>query len=267
MDIIQRNFLRLLRCGAFGQREPMEPMSAWKWNRLFQISQMHGVTPWVYDGIMACHDDFFLNIRPTLLQQWQEAAEAADTGSIGTIEEQELTNPLLDHTLQKLKEQEKDSPTLGLLLNIVRIARYILTQGVSMRHLVELGIYMRTTKDSIDYGRLTQWIKKLRMGRITRLEASLLIYYFAFSPEEIAFSQTTVNKDTIRIAEDILNTSNEQVAEWYFTQGKNVFVGTNNSDAMMWHVRHSAKYMSYYPSEAVTNFMSNFAHSLSHIEE
>jgi hypothetical protein len=63
-----------------------------------------------------------------------------------------------------------------------------------------------------------------------------------------------------------LNTSSEQAADWYFTQGKNVFVGTN-SGAMMWHVRHSAKYMGYYPSEAFTNFFANFAHSLSHIEE
>ena len=30
MDIIQRNFLRLLKCGAFEQREQIEPMSAWK---------------------------------------------------------------------------------------------------------------------------------------------------------------------------------------------------------------------------------------------
>lgn len=59
MDIIQRNFLRLLKCGAFEQREQIEPMSAWKWNRLFQLSQMHDVTPWCFDGIKMCGDDFF----------------------------------------------------------------------------------------------------------------------------------------------------------------------------------------------------------------
>jgi hypothetical protein len=35
----------------------------------------------------------------------------------------------------------------------------------------------------------------------------------------------------------------------------------------MWHVKQSARYMRYYPAEAVTNFISNFAHSLAHIEE
>ena len=104
------------------------------------------------------------------------------------------------------------------------------------------------------------------MEKITRLEAALLIHLFGIQPEEIPFTKTTISKKTIKIAEDILNTSSEQAADWYFTQGKNVFVGTN-SGAMMWHVRHSAKYMSYYPSEAFTNFFANFAHSLSHIEE
>ena len=142
MDIIQRNFLRLLKCGAFEQREQIEPMSAWKWNRLFQLSQMHDVTPWCFDGIKMCGDDFFLKIRPDQMQLWQEAADNADK-EIPQEEEQYLTNPLLNHKLQQLIGQQHDSPTLQLLLNIIRLARFILTQGINMRHLVELGIYLR----------------------------------------------------------------------------------------------------------------------------
>ncbi len=266
MDIIQRNFLRLLKCGAFGQREQTEPMSAWKWKRLYQLSQMHDVTPWVYDGINASREDFFLKIPEEQMALWKESALQADTVIIKD-EEQRLTNPLLNHKLQNLTKKEGDTPTLELLYNIIRLARFILTQGINMRHLLELGIYLRTTKDQINYEQLSIWIKKLQMTKITRLEAALLILFFDFKEEEIPFTTVKVNKDTIRIADDILNTSSEQVADWYFTQGKNVFVSTTNSGAMMWHVRHSAKYMSYYPSEAVTNFFANFAHSLSHIEE
>ncbi len=267
MDIIHRNFLSLLRCGAFGHQEPIEPMSAWKWNRLYHISQMHGVTPWVYDGIKLCTDDFFLTIRPTLMEQFQKSALEADQILQDDSVEQRLTNPLLNHSLQQLMESEKDSPTLDLLVCFIRIARYILTQGINMKHLTELGIYLHTTRDQIDYEKLTSWIKKLRMGKIVRLEAALLVHFLGFKTEDIHFAKATINKETLRIAEDFLNTSSQQAADWYFTQGKNVFVGTSNSGAMMWHVRHSAKYMSYYPSEAVTNFFANFAHSLSHIEE
>lgn len=265
-DIIQRNFLRLLKCGAFGHREQIEPMSAWKWNRLYQLSQMHDVIPWCMDGIKMCADDFFLKIRPQQMQQWQRASDEADK-VIPQEAEQRLTNPLLNHKLQRIIGEHYDTPTLQLLLNIIRLSRYILTQGVNMRHLVELGIYLRTTKDHIDYELLTTWIKKLHMTKIARLEAELLIHFFDFKSEEIPFTETNVNKSTVSVADDILSTSSEQAAEWYFTQGKNVFVSTTNSGAMMWHVRHSAKYMSYYPSEAFTNFLANFAHSLSHIEE
>lgn len=141
MDIIQRNFLKLLKCGAFGQREQLEPMSAWKWKRLYQLSQMHDVTPWVYEGILTSRDDFFLQIRPELMTQWKESAIEADT-VIVKDEEQKLTNPLLNHKLQQLSQKEGDSPTLELLNNIIRMARFILTQGINMRHLVELGIYL-----------------------------------------------------------------------------------------------------------------------------
>ena len=266
MDIIQRNFLRLLKCGAFGQREQLEPMSAWKWKRLYQFSQMHDVTPWVYEGIKACANDFFLQIHSEQMGQWRESAMVADT-EIVKEEEQRLTNPLLNHKLQQLTEKEGNTPPLELLFNIIRISRFILTQGISLRHLLELGIYLRTTKDQLNYELLAEWIRKLKMGKITQLEAALLIHFFDFKKEEIPFTTVKVSKETIRIANDILNTSSEQAADWYFTQGKNVFVSTNNSGAMMWHVRHSAKYMSYYPSEAITNFFANFAHSLSHIEE
>ena len=266
MDIIQRNFLRLLKCGAFGQKNRIEPMSAWKWNRVYQLSQMHDVTPWVYDGIQAANGDFFLRIPQEQRQLWQQAALEADK-EIPREDIQHLTNPMLNHRLSQMAERAADTPTLELLYNIIRIARYILTQGINMRHLVELGIYLRTTKDSINYQQLSDWIRKLQMGKIVKLEAALLVNFFDFTPEEIPFTEATINKSTIRIAEDIMNTSSEQAAEWYFTQGKNVFVRANNSNAMMWHVHHSAKYMSYYPSEAITNFFANFAHSLSHIEE
>ena len=102
---------------------------------------------------------------------------------------------------------------------------------------------------------------------MARLEGSLLMELFDFTAEEIRFTDAAADKNTTRAVDDIFQLTEKNAADWYFTQGKNVFVRTNNSDAMMWHVRHSAKYMSYYPSEAITNFFANFAHSLSHIEE
>lgn len=263
MDVIQRNFMRLLRSGAFGEHEELEPMSEWKWKRLYQLSLIHGVTPWIADGIQLLSDDFFLQISPTLRQQF----ESDTTERYEDCKQQQLTNPFLNHTLAQLIEEQDGTPTLNLLLNITGIARYILTQGASLRHLIMLGTYLRTTRDPINYHQLKSWIKKLDMERIARLEGSLMIELFHFRPEDIPFTEAESNKQTRNVVQDIFRQTQKNAAEWYFTQGKSVFVRTNDSDAMMWHVKLSAKYMHYYPREAVTNFMANFAHSLSHIEE
>ena len=78
MNIIQRNFFTLLRSGAFGSKGHIEPMSAWKWNRLYQLSLMHGVTAIVYDGISNHDDDFFMQMPNWQLANWQRATEETE---------------------------------------------------------------------------------------------------------------------------------------------------------------------------------------------
>lgn len=264
MDIIQRNFLRLLRLGAFGEHEYMEPMTEWKWHRLFEISQIHGVTPWIADGLHKAEDDFFVQISTELRQQFYDDATSRTEGR----EPQSLTNPLLNRKLQKLTEEAgPDDPTFNLLLDLLAIARNILTQGISLRQFIILGIRQRTKPDNILYDVLAKWISDLRLEQMVQLEGALLIELFHFQADEIPFCEARTGKHTQRVVRDIFRLTLQNAADWYFTQGKSVFVRTSDSDAMMWHVKHAARYMHYYPSEAFTNFIANFAHSLSHIEE
>ncbi len=269
MDIIQRNFLRLLRCGAFDQREPLEPMSAWKWERLYEVSRIHGVTPWITDGLQKAADDFFLQMPVTLRQKF----DADQTSRHETVDQQQLTNPMLNRKLQELAETagEPEAPmgatTYELLQRLIAIACNILTQGISLRQLILLGQYLRGHRYSIEYDILKEWIKKLSMERIVCLEGSLLQELFYFPASDIKFTDTKIDKSIRRAVMDIFQLTEQKAADWYFTQGESVFVRSNDSNAMMWHVKQSARYMRYYPSEAVTNFMRNLAHSLSHIEE
>jgi hypothetical protein len=268
MDIIQRNFMRLLRCGAFASAtatpDRIEPMSQWKWNKLYQVAQIHGVTPWIRDGINRSSDDFFLQLRPELRQQF----DADKTETREQLGQQELSNPILNHKLQQLAEESgSEDPTFNLLLQLVHIARNIITQGISLRQLIILGVYLRTTHDPIEYEVLKTWITRLDMQRIVLLEGSLLVELFHFNPEEIRFTNAATSKATRRAMNDIFQLTEKKAADWYFTQGKSIFVRTSDSDAMMWHVRQSARYLSYYPAEAISSFIRNFTHSMSHIEE
>ena len=62
MNIIQRNFFRLLRSGAFDENEPIEPMSPFKWRRLFQMVMAQRVVPVFAKGVANHNGDVGLNL-------------------------------------------------------------------------------------------------------------------------------------------------------------------------------------------------------------
>lgn len=51
MDVITRNFFRLLRSGAWNEDEALEPMSHFKWNRLGQMVHAQCVGSIVKEGL------------------------------------------------------------------------------------------------------------------------------------------------------------------------------------------------------------------------
>lgn len=51
MDIVRRNFFRLLRSGAFNEYETLEPMSAYKWRSLFNSIKIQDIVPVFIKGI------------------------------------------------------------------------------------------------------------------------------------------------------------------------------------------------------------------------
>ena len=369
MDAIQRIFFRLLRSGTFGDVDQIEPLSAWKWRRIYQLSLMHGVAALVGDGIEAHSGDFFMQLPRDLAATWRKttsdieadntnlnlqtsellgimgkeqlrpillkgqglaslyanplhrtggdidiffpyAAQArkadewasANGDGVGRTDEgllrytwngavvehhgvaQKLSNPLLNRRLQSIINSEVrccDSayvmvngsrvetvpPTLNLLLIMIRIAHYVISEGVCLKQIVDLGVFLRTIGDKVDYVKLQGWLKKLGMEQMAQLEGALLVQLFNFDEDEMQFVEHRRNENLSRVKDDIFSLAGNHSADWYFTQGKNIFVHNTNSGAMLWHIRHSARYFKYYPKETVTNFISSFINSMSHIEE
>ena len=69
MDIIFRNLQRLVFSDEFFGKESIEPMSEWKWNKLYELSIAYGIGPWVADGFRRYCDDFFLQPSAQLRAQ------------------------------------------------------------------------------------------------------------------------------------------------------------------------------------------------------
>ena len=49
MDIIKRNFFRILQNTVFGMSEEIEPMSKYKWNVLAKLAETHGLGEYFAD--------------------------------------------------------------------------------------------------------------------------------------------------------------------------------------------------------------------------
>ncbi len=275
MDIIQRNLFRLLRSGVFHTTEEIEPMSVCKWERVYQLSFLHDIIPYCYQGLLRCKDQFFLHLTEKQWAEWKTTAEKTVKQPVTNEQEEDsflrpdhLTNPLLNSRLQRILDNEdSDIATRRLLLKMIRVIRHILNEGLPIRQLLELGIYLRQHHQEMDYEMLGRWIDDLRLTQMVQLEGEFLIRFFGFEQHELPFLQEGKDIQVEKIAKELVDFANTRSKDWYFMQGnENIFVRSNTS-AIFSHIRRSARYFHYYPSESVTNFFSSFLHSLSHIEE
>lgn len=253
-------------------------MSVFKWGRLYQLSVMHTIIPYVYEGINRCRSQFFLHLSAKQEEEWRQALreyQAQAEQQSDEMEEDELlrpdrlTNPLLNHRLQDILDDEhSDITTRQLLLIIIRIVRHLFNEGMPIRQLTELGIFLRKNQDRIDYVTLGKWIEQLHLTQMIQLICEFLIKMYGFTEDEIPFLQKRREKPIEQIAQELIEFTNTRSQNWYFSQQDGgIFVHNSNSSATFSHVRRSARYFRYYPSESVTNFFSSFVHSLSHIEE
>ncbi len=76
-DVIIRNLERLL-LDVDSEPEQIEPMTEWKWRKLYQIVNKYKLGPWVAEGLQKYKDDFFLQMSPTLLQQFMDLQGSKD---------------------------------------------------------------------------------------------------------------------------------------------------------------------------------------------
>lgn len=277
MDIIQRNLFSLLRSGAFQTQEDIEPMSAFKWNKLYQLTVMHNITPFVYDGILRCKNNFFLHLTDKQKQDWEKAVadyrvkekKQSDQEEDEFLRPDRLTNPLLNRRLQAILDDEhSDLTSRQLLLILLRVVRHLFNEGMPIRQLTELAIFLRSNSQRINFDVVGQWIERLQLTQMAQLSGEFLIRLFNFEEADIPFLKGRKEKGIERIAKELIEFTDTRSQDWYFSQEDGgIFVHNTNSSATFSHVRRSARYFKYYPSESVTNFFLSFIHSLSHIEE
>lgn len=102
MNIIYRNMERLIACSSDSDRERIEPMSAWKWRKLYQIADKYGIVPWIAAGVRAYEGDFFMQIPEDVLTPLMSECGDKSEENLQTFQLQiERSKGLLHHFSSK----------------------------------------------------------------------------------------------------------------------------------------------------------------------
>ena len=263
MNIITRNFFRLLRSGALNEYEPMEPMSAFKWRRLDQMVHAQHVERAALKGIKNHQFDEMMNIPEDLANQTPDNSAHQ--------EEPRLSNHSLTFRLSRIENAERHAidtnvDALNVLKIIVGNVSSMLNHGTMLSGIIELGSYLRNKGDKVDFVKLDTWLGKLQLRRMAQLQGSMLMSVFNFEQDELPFVrhvEAAANKLVLR---SVTHSASDTAEEWHFRQLSSGFV-QNNSALLRRNLRRSLRYITYAPLETVSNFFNNFARSLQEIEE
>lgn len=231
MDFLQRNLFTKLRSENFGTQEELEVMTTFKKKKIAQMMKNLNNVP---SGEVLMHNSF-LNRRLTKIQK--EEPHVIDTSM----------------------------ETVYLLRLIVSNANAMLSGGISIRGIIQLGQYLRTRGDKVDFVKLDNWLIKLHLQRMAQLEGSVLITFFNFEQDEIPFVKL-VERGAYKLTLRSLYYNIKDMEDIKFQQSQVGFVHTTGG-SMRKNLRRSMRFFGYAPIESASNFFNGFFRSLSEIEE
>ena len=231
MDFLQRNLFTKLRSENFGTQEELEAMTTFKKKKIAQMMKNLNNVP---SGEVLMHNSF-LNRRLTKIQK--EEPHVIDTSM----------------------------ETVYLLRLIVSNTNAMLSGGISIRGIIQLGQYLRTRGDKVDFVKLDNWLTKLHLQRMAQLEGSVLITFFNFEQDEIPFVKL-VERGAYKLTLRSLYYNIKDMEDIKFQQSQVGFVHTTGG-SMRKNLRRSMRFFGYAPIESASNFFNGFFRSLSEIEE
>ena len=206
-NIIQRNLFTKLRIDNFQTKEQLEPMSRFKMKKLMVLMKNIADMP---------------------------AGEVT------------LSNPLLNKRLKKIQKEEATATqvskeTIYLLRIIIANVNATMNHGIPVRGIIQLGQYLRSRGEKVDFMKLELWLSKLHVSRLAQLQGNILIDLLGFEKAELPFVKQ-LEKEAISFVH-------------------------NNQKLLRRNLRRSMRYIDYAPIETTSNFLLNFSRSLSEIEE
>lgn len=269
--IIKRNFFRLLRCGALGDAEPLEPMSLYKWEQLCRLvaTKKTGAVAAAAVAHYAAQQPQAMTAQATAL--FADMTKQQADGAVVEMPEAEMSNFLLNRRLHKIRTRELHAIDTSVetlcTLNIILYNVYLmLNSGLSFNAILCLGKYMRTSGDKVDFVKLDAWLASLHMQRMAQMEGSILVLFFGFEQSELPFVRRITPQARAVVERALGKKAANDAEDMRFWQGRGGFV-SGDTAALRHKIWAALRYMSYAPIEASSNFIKNLSNSLAKIEE
>lgn len=271
MDIIQRNFFRILCSGAFGTQSSIEPMSPFKWRRLMQMVEAQQVMLVFVSGIVKHTSDEGLNLPDDVIGDIKARMSERKALAARIPKTARLSSTFLNRRLRNLMYNELHSidtsvEALDMLKLIVANSEVMLTRGMNLGGIITMGEYLRTRGDKVDFVKLDGWLTALQLHGMAELQGNVLISVFGFEQDELPFVARTDQKAYRLTLRSVSDLAKDTAQEWHFRQNSAGFVQNNNA-VLRRNLSRSLRYMGYAPVETTSNFFHNFVRSLSEIEE
>ena len=200
-NILIRNFLRIIRSGAFFENRPIRIMSAYKWSEMVNLAYAHDLTTILAKGMEQYVHDDQLNIPKdqieVIRQQLQNSSPMMAFSSLYNFDHLHFHNKQLNADLKQIRDDEyadneKSYETMQLMAIIVTNVEHMLNGESYLKGIIDLGRYLRSEGNKVDFVKLENWLAKTKMTKMASYQGAILIEGFGFNLEEFPFITSKV---------------------------------------------------------------------------
>lgn len=262
MNTVLDNLISLLDDGAFGSRHEIEPMTAFKWGVLYKISVIEDVVPIVFKAIVAHESDKHLDMPYEIKVLFAKGTFSEKDGvslnfDFEDLEMQNLNYIVKKYVLKDIVYKERHSIdtskiSLDFLGLILQNANIILRHGIRLRGMIELGVFLKTKGQLVDFVKVESWIQRLKLKKMASLQASVLTELFSLETDEFPYIKKFDKHAQLLTDQSLMRTYKANKFGRSF--GK-------------YNITNCVRFYSYSHSESLCKIMSNISKSLSEIEE
>ncbi len=268
------NFLNLLRSGAFNDSKPIGIMSAFKWDKLVQLAWLHKVTPYFASGIEHYYYDDNLNIPEKEIEKIRLQLKDFPSNSYSSqykFDSLHLRNKKLNSVLRQIIDKEYSDPeksyeTMQLMAILIVNVGNILSGRSYLKGIIDLGRYLRSEGNKVDFVKLESWLTQTRMLKMANLQGNMLVEGFGFDKSELPFVSRSDTRSRKSLYEAIRYDDLFTLKAWDFHENKTGFI-IGSPRAALHSIRHALGYRRYAPSETYSTIWRGVMNGLAEIEE